>query len=75
MEELAHSFLAGWVDGSQNLVCICAGHCHQLLGGCGHPGSGLALQGSRLECLHDETEDTVSLGKDSRVLPGRKILV
>lgn len=68
MEELAHALLVSWVDGSQDLVSICAGHCHQLLGGRGYPGGGLALQGSRFKSLHDETKDTVSLGEDSRIL-------
>lgn len=69
LEELSHALLAGWVDGGQDLVGICACGCHQLLGRCGHALSSLALQGRSLERLHDESEDAVGLGEDSRVLP------
>ena len=74
LEVLAHTLLVVWVDGSQNLVCVGTSCRHELLGGCCHPHSSLALQGSGLECLHDEAEDTVSLGEDGRVLSSEKIL-
>jgi hypothetical protein len=70
LEELSHALLAGWVNRGQDLVGVCACGCHQLLGRCGHPLSSLALKGRSLKCLHDESEDTGSLGEDGGVLSG-----
>jgi hypothetical protein len=74
LEVLAHTLLVVRVNGSQNLVCVCTSCGNKLLGGCSHPHSSLALQGSSLKCLHDEAEDTVGLGENGRVLSSGRML-
>ena len=68
LEELAHTLLVVRVNRGQDLVCVCTGRGDQLLGGCGHPHSSLTLQGSSFKCLHNEAENSVGFGEDSRVL-------